>query len=111
MRRHLADLWIELGIDRFLAYRVVSLQARGLVPNYESSIVKVFSAEYQQRLARAGIEMLGLYGQLRPGSPHARLRGRFERLYLTSVGASIAGGTSEIMRNIIATRGLGLPRE
>ena len=110
VRHTLADLWIELSLVRFLSYRVVSLQARGLVPNYEASIVKVFNSEYNQRLARAGLHTLGLYGQLQPDSPYARLRGRFERSYLTSVGATIAAGTSEIQRNIIATRGLGLPR-
>ncbi|MBI4571427.1 MAG: acyl-CoA dehydrogenase family protein, partial [Chloroflexi bacterium] len=110
VRHQLADLWIELTLLRFLAYRVVTLQARGIVPNYESSIVKVFNSEYHQRLSRAGLGMLGLFGQLRPESPHARLRGRFERSYLTSAGSTIAAGTSEIQRNIIATRGLGLPR-
>jgi alkylation response protein AidB-like acyl-CoA dehydrogenase len=53
---------------------------------------------------------MGLYGQLREGSKYSRLRGRFARTYVTSVGATIAAGTSEIMRGIIATRGLGLPR-
>jgi alkylation response protein AidB-like acyl-CoA dehydrogenase len=110
VRHQLADLWIELTLLRFLAYRVVTLQARGIVPNYESSIVKVFNSEYHQRLSRAGLGMLGLFGQLRRESPHARLRGRFERSYLTSAGSTIAAGTSEIQRNIIATRGLGLPR-
>ena len=111
VRHTLADLWIELSLVRFLSYRVVSLQARGLVPNYEASIVKVFNSEYNQRLARAGLHTLGLYGQLQPESPYARLRGRFERSYLTTVGSTIAAGTSEIQRNIIATRGLGLPRD
>ena len=110
VRRKLSDVWIELQIARFLSYRVVTLQERGLVPNYEASIVKVFNSEYTQRLAGAGLQILGLYGQLRPESPYARLRGRFERAYLISVGSTIAAGTSEIQRNIIATRGLGLPR-
>jgi alkylation response protein AidB-like acyl-CoA dehydrogenase len=109
-RHQLADLWIELTLARFLSYRVVTLQARGIVPNHEASIVKIFNSEYGQRLARAGLRLLGLHGQLEPGSPHARLRGRFERSYLTSVGSTIAAGTSEIQRNIIAQRGLGLPR-
>ena len=110
VRHQLSDLWIELTLSRFLSYRVVSMQERGLVPNHEASIVKVFNSEYSQRLARAGLQILGLYGQLQPESPYARLRGRFERSYLSSVGATIAAGTSEIQRGIIATRGLGLPR-
>ena len=71
---------------------------------------KVLGTELQQHLAIAGVELLGLYGQLEPGSKYAPLSGRIERSYLTSVSATIAAGTSEIQRNIIATRGLGLPR-
>ncbi len=110
VRNKLAELWIELNISKFLSYRVVTLQERGLMPNHEASIVKVFNSEYGQRLSRAGLHMLGLYGQLHPESPYARLRGRFERWYLISAAITIAAGTSEIQRNIIATRGLGLPR-
>ena len=110
VRRKLADLWLELNILRYLSYRVVSLQDSGQVPNYESSIVKVFNSEYSQRLANAGLHILGLHGQLQQDSPNARLHGRFERSYVASVGATIAAGTSEIQRSIIATRGLGLPR-
>jgi len=110
VRHRLADLWIDLHVVRFLAYRVVTMQERGLVPNHEASIIKVFNSEYNQRLSRAGINLLGLHGQLRPDSPYARLRGRFERSYQSSVGSTIAAGTSEIQRNIIAQRGLGLAR-
>jgi alkylation response protein AidB-like acyl-CoA dehydrogenase len=53
---------------------------------------------------------MGLYGQLEVGSKWAPLNGRIEHAYLSSVGMTIAAGTSEIMRLIIATRGLGLPR-
>ena len=109
-RNKLADLWVELNIGRLMSYRVVSFQATGQVPNHEASMVKVFNSEFSQRLARAGIGMLGLHGQLQPTSPHARLQGRFERSYLTTVGSTIAAGTSEIQRGIIAQRGLGLPR-
>jgi hypothetical protein len=56
------------------------------------------------------MKVLGLHGQLDRESPYAKLNGRFERTYLTSVGSTIAAGTSEIQRSIIATRGLGLPR-
>ncbi|HXF50277.1 MAG TPA: acyl-CoA dehydrogenase family protein [Dehalococcoidia bacterium] len=110
VRHRLADLWVEIETSRMLSFRVLSMQERGLVPNYEASIVKTFNSEYTQRLARTGLNLLGLYGQLHPRSPYAKLRGRFERQYLISVGSTIAGGTSEIQRNIIATRGLGLPR-
>jgi alkylation response protein AidB-like acyl-CoA dehydrogenase len=106
----LADLAIENTVGRYLSYRVASMQERGQIPNYESSAAKVYHSEYGQRLAATGVKVMGLYGQLREGSKHARLRGRFARTYLTSVGSTIAAGTSEVQRNIIAQRGLGLPR-
>ena len=71
---------------------------------------KAFGTELQQDVARVGMQVLGLYGQLEPGSKYAALQGRIERSYMISVSATIAAGTSEIQRNIIATRGLGLPR-
>ncbi|TMC00686.1 MAG: hypothetical protein E6J42_00105 [Chloroflexi bacterium] len=106
----LAELTIENEVGRYLSYRVASMQERGQIPNYESSAAKVYHSEYGQRLAGAGLKMMGLFGQLREGSKHARLRGRFARTYLTSVGSTIAAGTSEIQRGIIAQRGLGLSR-
>ena len=106
----LADLAVENQVGRYLSYRVASMQSRGQIPNYESSAAKVYHSEYGQRLARTGLNIMGLHGQLREGSKHARLRGRFARTYVTSIGATIAAGTSEIMRGIIANRGLGLPR-
>ena len=70
---------------------------------------KLFGTELSQRVARTGMEILGLAGQLTEGSRWAPLRGRIQGLYLRSVASTIAAGTSEIQRNIIATRGLGLP--
>jgi alkylation response protein AidB-like acyl-CoA dehydrogenase len=106
----LADLAVENEVGRMLSYRVASLQDRGQIPNYESSAAKVYHSEYGQKLANAGLNIMGLYGALREGSKYARLRGRFSRTHMTSVGATIAAGTSEIQRGIIAGRGLGLPR-
>ena len=110
VRPRLAEIAIEIEVGRYLSYRVASIQARGQIPNYESSAAKVFHSELGQRLANRGVQIMGLSGQLREESKYARLRGRFARSYLTSVGATIAAGTSEIQRGIIATRGLGLPR-
>ncbi|MPZ97903.1 MAG: hypothetical protein GEU80_00980 [Dehalococcoidia bacterium] len=109
-RLSLGDTATEVAIGELLGYRVTWMQSRGLVPNMESSMSKMFGSETQQRLARRGVNMLGLAGQLRPGNERAPLGGEFASYYMSSVSLTIAAGTSEIQRNIIATRGLGLPR-
>ncbi len=111
VRRHqLTESAIDMEVGKYLSYRVAWMQSRELVPNYESSMQKMFGSEAAQRVARRGINMLGLAGALKPGSPHAVLNGQFCQAYMQTVALTIAAGTSEIQRNIIATRGLGLPR-
>jgi alkylation response protein AidB-like acyl-CoA dehydrogenase len=106
----LADAAVEAELGRLLSYRVAAMQARGLVPNYESSIAKLFNTDMQLRMAKAGMEIMGLYGQLEPKSKWVALKGRFERQYLWQTGLAVGGGTTEIQKNIIAQRGLGMPR-
>jgi len=110
LRYELAERYIETEAAMMLSSRVVTLQARGIIPNYEASAVKLYSMEMAQRIANTGLRLLGLYGQLSRGSKWAPLKGRLEYQYLRSIGSTIEGGTSEIQRNIMATRGLGLPR-
>ena len=93
-----------------LSYQIASMQSQGLVPNKEASMGKVFGTELQQKIVNLGMTILGLHGQLAPGSKYAPLQGRIEDGHLWSRSHTIAAGTSEIQRNIIATRGLGLPR-
>ena len=109
-------LWMERqGVSRALTdavargASVIGMQAAGEIPNSEASIAKMFSTELSQRIARTAIKMLGTAGQLRAGE-NAPFEGRLGAAYVASASATIAGGTSEIQRNIIATRGLGLPR-
>ena len=109
LRTELADRYIESTVARMMSYRVVTMQAKGLIPNHEASMTKLFASELGQRIARTGVKVLGLYGQLY--GENAPMRGRYESSYMTSLASTIAGGTSEIQRNIIATRGLGLPRD
>jgi alkylation response protein AidB-like acyl-CoA dehydrogenase len=109
-RNALAETGVEIEVARMLSLRVLSLQQAGLAPNHEASIAKMFSSELGQRFARLGTRILGMYGGLRRGSPLARLRGDFAESYMQTIPATIAGGSSEIQRGIIATRGLGLPR-
>ena len=109
IKSELADRYIEANVSRMMSYRVVTMQAKGLIPNHEASMTKLFSSELNQRISRTGMKVLGLYGQLYgDGAP---MKGTYESSYMTSLSSTIAGGTSEIQRNIIATRGLGLPRD
>jgi len=102
------DRWIEAATAKMLSYRVITIQAEGRVPNHEASIAKLFNTELSQRIARTAMKMTGTHGQLL-GS-QAPMRGRAAGSYLQTVSSTIAGGTSEVQRNIVATRGLGLPR-
>ena len=110
LRNRLADMAIETEVRRMISYNIGFMQSQGFVPNKEASICKSFSTEMEQRVAETGMHILGLYGQLTSDSKWAPLRGRIERTFLRHHSATLASGTSEIQRNIIATRGLGLPR-
>ncbi len=107
MRGKLAQLAIELEVGRLLCYRVAWQQSAGRTPNHEASIAKAFGSEWCQRMARAAMNLLQLSGA---ASKDADLAAEVARRYLGTVSLTIAAGTSEIQRNIIATRGLGLPR-
>ncbi|HEY7294572.1 MAG TPA: acyl-CoA dehydrogenase family protein [Dehalococcoidia bacterium] len=110
LRLRLADRAVELAVGTQLAYRIPWLQAQGKIPNHEASMAKLYGSELTQRIAHTGLQLLGAYGGLKPGSRWAQLHGRLADAYETAVSATIAAGTSEIQRGIIATRGLGLPR-
>ena len=110
VRAEIADRMTEIDIGRNLSLRIISMQKAGLIPNYEASIGKTFSTELRQRAARTGTRVFGLYAQLWPGDEQAPLGGEFTSNYVRTVGYTIYGGSSEIQRNVIATRGLGLPR-
>jgi alkylation response protein AidB-like acyl-CoA dehydrogenase len=105
-----ADRWIEADIARLFSYQNMSLQLRNMIPNHEASMSKLYTTELNQRIASTTLKLFGLYGQLWDKERPEALRGAAARGYLGAVSSTIAGGTSEIQRNIIATRGLGLPR-
>jgi alkylation response protein AidB-like acyl-CoA dehydrogenase len=107
-RDEFADRWIEAATAKMLSYRVITIQAEGRVPNHEASIAKLFNTELSQRIARSAMKMIGTSAQLM-GSD-APMKGRAPSSYVQTVSSTIAGGTSEVQRNIVATRGLGLPR-
>jgi alkylation response protein AidB-like acyl-CoA dehydrogenase len=109
IRHELADIGVGFHAGRLMCYRVAWMQSQGMIPNYEASMAKMFGTELQQRLSRVAINALGLWGGLR--GPEAPLGGAVSQFYLQAVSLTIAAGTSEINRNIIAQRGLGLPRD
>jgi hypothetical protein len=111
VRRQLASVATDIEVLRMLFYRNGWLIREGLPTLYESALNKVFADETGQKLAALGMELLGLYGPLKEGSRWAKLRGTMQHIYQTSLGHTIAGGTSEVLRSTVATRGLGLPRE
>jgi alkylation response protein AidB-like acyl-CoA dehydrogenase len=120
IKLEIAERAIEAETARLLSYRVITLQNRGMVPNHEASAIKLYAGELGQRIASTGIKVAGLHGMLdgkgKLGPEHAANRytpnrGKFVRSYLNAVAGTIAGGTSEVQRNIIAGRGLGLPRD
>jgi len=110
VRNLLAEMTIQVHLQRLFAYRVAWLQGQGKAFNKEASTAKVWGSEAQQRVAAGGMRILGLAGQLESTSASAPWLGRVERQYLLTPSTTIAAGTSEVQRNIIAQRGLGLPR-
>jgi alkylation response protein AidB-like acyl-CoA dehydrogenase len=117
LRIDLAERYVETEVMFQFSARIISMQHAGLVPNYEASTAKLYASELNQRLALTSMRAFGQYGALwgqgtpeGPTSPHAPLGGAYPYNYLRAVPGTIRGGTSEVQRNIIATRGLGLPR-
>ncbi len=110
MKNQLAKLKADCEVAKLLHYRVTWMQSKGMVPNYESAMSKMYGFELHQRVAEFGMEMAGQYSQLAEGSERAPIYGRIPSCYLRSFAYSLEQGTSEIDRDVIAQRGLGLPR-
>jgi alkylation response protein AidB-like acyl-CoA dehydrogenase len=92
-----------------MALRVVSMQVAGQTPIHEASCNSLFSGELAQRVAATGLELFGMNGQAAAAA--ASLSRNAQKFYLRTTTSTVRGGTKEIQRNVIATRGLGLPRE
>jgi alkylation response protein AidB-like acyl-CoA dehydrogenase len=108
-RRQLAQHWIQVEGLRHLGYRTLSGQIAGRPPGAESSVGKLFSSIVRQEIQKTGLKLLGPLAPVAKKSPHVVDRGRWHAGYFDALGYSIGGGTSEIMRNVIAERVLGLP--
>lgn len=110
IRQKLAGLAIEIEAARLLALKVAWMLDSKQIPTYQAAMLKMLVSETEQRLLNTALQIFGPYGQIREGSKWAPFQGRYERKYRDSLENLITRGTSEIMRNVIADRGLGLPK-
>jgi len=105
LRHEIAQRFIEAEVMYQFSMRIISIQNKGQIPNDEASMAKLYNSELSQRVAQTCMQVMGLRGQAIEEDESS-----FARHYLGMVPATIRGGTSEVQRNVIATRGLGLPR-
>ena len=110
VRTLMADRYIDCEVARLMAYNVAYMQSQDIIPTKEASMSKVFGSETVQRVTEASLEILGMFGTLSRNEKWAPLKGRIQEHWMNAFAGTIAAGTSEIQRNIIAGRGLGLPR-
>jgi len=110
VRQLIAAALVDSTAMQYTAYRNLTRAIRGGVPGPEGSVEKLFWSEMYQRQLDTALEIAGPHGLLLKGSPHAVTDGQWPHLFLYSRGRTIAAGTSEVQRNIIAERMLGLPR-
>jgi alkylation response protein AidB-like acyl-CoA dehydrogenase len=110
VRAAIAQIRAQLEVARMLQRKVISEALQDRVPTIESSMYKLYMNELGKRVADCALDLMGPSGQLKCGEEGAPVDGRFERSYRYTVVDTIGGGASEIQKNIIATRGLGLPK-
>jgi len=111
LKDELAELVVQNEVLRMMCYRIAWMYSKGLHPSYESSMSLLFSSDLLRRIANVGMRVLGHYAELGQDSKLAVDRARVMRTYLSSISIGVGGGTNEIQRNIVAMRGLGLPRQ
>lgn len=110
VRGRLVDMALEAEVLKLLNYRVAWMLTRGELPMVESSMIKVFGSEHIRRATDVSLQVMGLYGQLQTGSKWVPARGRPEHVYRMQVLLTFGGGTNEVLRDMMAMMGLGLPR-
>jgi alkylation response protein AidB-like acyl-CoA dehydrogenase len=111
VRQRLSNFAIECQAARYTQLRSLTRQLKGLPPGPEGSILKLFGSELGVRIAHFATEMLGPYAQLGEGTPAVPEAPRWQSRVISSLQFRIAGGTSEIQKNIIGERSLGLPKD
>ncbi len=108
VRDTIADIAIKIEIVNKFFWQIAWKSDKGISSDTDASILKLISTEVSRDLANASMDILGPYGQLTTESKWAALNGRAQLGYLDCISALVGAGTSEIQRNIIAMRGLGL---
>ena len=109
-KERMAELTAEIEVARLTHYHVTWMLSQGKTTNYEAAMCKLLGFESIQHVAEFGMNVGKQYGLLSDHSPFAPLSGRISSCYLRSFGHSMEAGTSEIDRDVIAQRGLELPR-
>ncbi len=109
IRDKIAELWIEAQVCRLMTMRSMSIVEAGGNFTYEGSAEKVWAPEHGVRTSEAITQMLGPYGQLLQGSPHAVEKGIFAHNLMGAFQSGINHGSVQVMRDQVARRGLGLP--
>ena len=109
LRQALVDCRIRQQIQRYHGYRLQTALSKGVAPGPETSVMKLFAAEYLRRLGNASLELLGPEGTLLSNDAPAGTDWQARFLYAPAI--RIAGGSNEVQRNIMAERVLGLPGE
>jgi alkylation response protein AidB-like acyl-CoA dehydrogenase len=111
VRQRIAQLVTQGEVARVLGLRFVAQSMKGgAPPTTEASVYKLYATELSKRLANASMDIAGPGSQLRVGTEDAPMKGRSESTYRYTVIDTIGGGTSEVQKNIIARRKLGLPK-
>jgi len=110
-RQRLAKLRVEVEVGRLICYRLAWLHDQGMDTVHDAAMSRLYGTDLLKRAATVGVDLLGLYGQLDKRESRAPLHGWFEHLYLSALGVTLAAGSSEILKNIVAGSKLELPKE
>jgi alkylation response protein AidB-like acyl-CoA dehydrogenase len=110
-RQQLAQCYIDLMVLKYTGYRSASKMLKGEVPGPEGSIGKLLWSEAHLQVGEVAMGVQGPYHQLMQGSPRSVENGAWQYLFLRAVGNTIESGSSEVMKNIIGERVMGLPKD
>jgi alkylation response protein AidB-like acyl-CoA dehydrogenase len=111
VRQRLSDLGLRVEAMRLEAFRQLTDTLRGRPSGIAASVSKLVTTELNHDIARTALDLLGSYGPLGKQARRVRDRGTWPRDFMFTLGLIIGGGTSQVQKNIIAERGLGMPRE